>query len=102
MADSEFAILARFEAKPEKTEEVAEFLRGAQEAAEAETGMTSWFAVRFDETRFGIFDTFPDEAGRQAHLEGEIATALLERADDLLVDDPDIDADVDVLAAKHA
>ncbi|UIO99144.1 antibiotic biosynthesis monooxygenase [Halobaculum sp. CBA1158] len=99
MGDSELAILARFEAKPDEAETVAQFLRDAREAAEAEEGMTTWYAVRFDETRFGIFDTFPDEAGRQAHLEGEIATELLERADELFVEEPDIDANVDVIAA---
>jgi len=60
MPDSESAVLARFEAKPDRTDEVAEFRRDARAAAEAEEGMTSWFAVRLDGTRFGICDTFPE------------------------------------------
>jgi len=101
MSDSEYALQARLEAKPEKADEVAEFLEGALPAAEAEEQTTTWFALRLDETTFGIFDTFPDEAGRQAHLDGEIAAELLDRADELLVEDPQID-EIEVLAAKHS
>lgn len=101
MSSSEYAALAQFEAKEGKEDEVEQVLRDSLEKAEAEEGTTTWFALRLDETRFGIFDTFPDEEGRQAHMEGEIATELLGRADELFVDDPDIEADVDVLAAKH-
>ena len=101
MPDSEYALQARLEAKPEKTDEVAEFLESALPAAEAEERTTTWFALRLDETTFGIFDTFPDEAGRQAHLDGEIAAELFERADELFVEDPKVD-EIDVLAAKHS
>jgi len=69
--------------------------------ADAEPATTTWFALRLDETRFGIFDTFPDGDGRQAHLDGEIAAKLMINADDLLVDDPQIE-EVDVLAANHS
>jgi quinol monooxygenase YgiN len=68
--------------------------------AEDEKGTTTWFAFRLDETTFGIFDTFPDEEARQAHLDGDIAAALMANADELLAEDPQID-EVDVLAAKH-
>jgi len=68
--------------------------------AEAEEDTATWFALRLDETTFGIFDTFPDEAGRQAHLDGDIAAALMDRADELLVEEPQID-EIGVLAAKH-
>jgi quinol monooxygenase YgiN len=61
---------------------------------------TTWFALRFDETTFGIFDTFADEEGQQAHLDGEIAAELMDRADELFVEDPQID-EIEVLAAKH-
>jgi len=101
MAESHYALQATLEAKPEKADEVAAFLEGALPRAEAEEGTTTWFALRFDETRFGIFDTFPDEAGRQAHLDGEIAAELLDRADELFVEDPQID-EIEVLAAKHS
>jgi quinol monooxygenase YgiN len=100
MGDSEYALLARFEAKPGKEETVAEFLHDAREAAEAEPGTTTWFAVRFDESRFGIFDTFPDQASRQEHLDGEIAADLLERAEELFAEGPQIE-EVDVLEAIH-
>lgn len=100
MTDSEYALQARLQAKPEKADDVAEFLESALPMAEDEEGTTTWFALRLDETTFGIFDTFPDEEARQAHLDGEIAAALMENADELLEEDPQIDQ-IDVLAAKH-
>lgn len=100
MADSNYALQARIEAKPDKTAEVAEFLESALPMAEDEADTTTWFALRLDETTFGIFDSFPDEAGRQAHLDGDIAAALMERADELLVEEPEI-TEIEVLAAKH-
>ena len=63
MSDFEYALQARLEAKPEKAETVAAFLESALPAAEAEEKTTTWFALRLDETTFGIFDTFPDEEG---------------------------------------
>ncbi|SDF21378.1 putative quinol monooxygenase [Halorientalis regularis] len=101
MSDSEYALLARLEAKDGKEAEVQEFLESALPMAEDEPDTTTWFALRMGESTFGIFDTFPDEDGRQAHLDGEIAAALLEQADDLLAEDPQIE-EVDVLAATHA
>ncbi|RXK48633.1 putative quinol monooxygenase [Halorientalis pallida] len=101
MSDSEYALLARLEAKDGKESEVQEFLESALPMAEDEPDTTTWFALRMGESTFGIFDTFPDEDGRQAHLDGEIAAALMERADDLLAEEPQIE-EVDVLAAKHA
>jgi quinol monooxygenase YgiN len=100
MSDSEYALLARLEAKPGKEDEVQEFLESALPMAEDEPDTTTWFALRMGESTFGIFDTFPDEDGRQAHLDGEIAAALMDRADDLLAEEPQID-EVDVLAATH-
>lgn len=101
MSDSEYALLARFEANEGKEEELAGFLEDALAMAREEPGMTTWFALRFDESSFGIFDTFPDQEGRQAHLEGEIAAALMADDDDLLASGPEI-AEVDVLAAMHS
>lgn len=100
MSDSEYALLARLEAKPGKEAEVEEFLRSALSLAEEEPNTTTWFALRMGDSTFGIFDTFPDEDGRQAHLDGEIAAALEENADKLLEQPPQIDK-VDVLEAKH-
>lgn len=96
---SRCALLARLEAKPGKEEDVERFLRGALPLAEAEPGTRTWFALRFGPASFGIYDTFDTEAGRQAHLDGPIAAALMERAGDLLASPPQIDR-VDLLASK--
>jgi quinol monooxygenase YgiN len=92
-------LLARIVARPVKEDEVAAFLAGALPLAEAEAGTTVWFALRLGPQEFGIFDAFADDRGRQAHLEGRIAAALMARADELLAEPPRIDR-VDVLAAK--
>lgn len=94
-----FALFARLKAKPGKEAEVEAFLQGALELAQAEEATNSWYALKFDEQTFGIFDTFADEAGRQAHLEGQIAAKLSEHADELLAEPPSIEQ-VEVLAAK--
>jgi quinol monooxygenase YgiN len=89
----------RLEAKPGKENEVESFLRGGLPLAQAEPATTAWFAVRLGPSTFGIFDAFPDEAGRQAHLTGPIAAALMAKASELLAQPPLIER-VDVLAAK--
>ncbi|MGZ5969238.1 MAG: putative quinol monooxygenase [Polyangiales bacterium] len=93
------ALLARIVAKPGKEEEVAALLSGALPLAQAEPATISWFAFRMSKTEFGIFDTFPDDAGRKAHLNGKIAAALMAKAPELLAEPPKIDG-VDLLAAK--
>jgi quinol monooxygenase YgiN len=92
-------VLARLEAKPGKEEEVARFLEGALPLAQQEEATTAWFAIRMGPSTFGIFDVFPDEPGREAHLAGPIAAALMQRADELLTEPPMIE-NVDVLASK--
>jgi quinol monooxygenase YgiN len=82
------ALYVELKAKSEKAEELAQFLVTAQPLAAAEPETVAWFVIRFDETTFGIFDTFDDETGRQAHLNGRIAEALMSRADDLLAATP--------------
>ena len=94
------ALLVRLEAKPGKEEEVAEFLRSALPLAQAELGTISWFAFRIGSSTFGIFDTFNDEAGRQAHLSGPIAAALMAKAPELLAKPPIIEK-LDLLAGKQ-
>jgi quinol monooxygenase YgiN len=94
------ALLVRVQAKPGKEAEVAEFLRGALPLAEGEAGTISWFAFQIDSSTFGIFDTFPDEAGRQAHLSGQIAAALMAKAPELLAKPPVIEK-LDILAGKQ-
>ena len=93
------ALLARMEAKPGKEEDVAEFLRSALPLAEAEPATTVWFALRIGKSTFGIFDAFADEAGRQSHLTGQIAAALMAKAPELFSTSPVIEK-VDLLAAK--
>lgn len=92
-------LLVKLEAKPGKVEELQKFLEGALPLANAEEKALVWFALRLGESTFGIFDAFEDDTGRQEHLRGEIATALMGRADELLASPPQIEH-VDVLAAK--
>ena|SRR5689334_9063694 len=93
------ALLVRLEAKPGKEEEVANFLRDGLALVQEEPATTAWFAIQLGPQTFGIFDAFPDEAGRQAHLAGKVAAALKEKASELLAEPPAIEQ-VDVLAAK--
>jgi quinol monooxygenase YgiN len=99
MPNIKLALLARIVAKPGKEEEVAALLSSALPLAQAEPTTITWFAFRLSKSEFGIFDTFPDEAGRQAHLKGPIAAALMSKAPDLLAEPPRIDP-VDLIAAK--
>lgn len=95
------ALFVRLEAKPGKEAEVENFLRGGLPIVEAEPQTITWYALRLGPTTFGIFDTFPDDAGRQAHLQGRVAAALMAKAPELLAKPPSIDK-VSVLAAKIA
>jgi quinol monooxygenase YgiN len=99
MQTTKLSLLARLRARPGKEEEVAAFLAGALPLAQAERGTVVWFAFRLSKSEFGIFDAFPDEASRRAHLEGPIASALMAKADELLAEPPRIEP-VDVLAVK--
>ena len=95
------ALLVELKAKPEKAEDVARFLASAQPLAVAEPDTITWYAARLDINTFMIFDTFEDESGRQAHLSGPIAAALMAHADDLLAAPPKIQQ-ADILAYKLA
>ena len=95
------ALLVRLEAKPGKEAEVEAFLRGGLDIVEGEPATVAWFALRFGPTTFGIFDAFPDETGRQAHLAGRVAAALMAKASELFAQAPAIEK-VDVIAAKLA
>jgi quinol monooxygenase YgiN len=94
-----YAIVAHLEAKPSQANAVAELLIGARALAVEETQTRTWYAWRTGPTSFGIFDTFDDEAGRKAHLEGRIAQALMGKADELLASPPDLRM-ADILAHK--
>ncbi|MEO7704948.1 MAG: antibiotic biosynthesis monooxygenase [Thermoflexales bacterium] len=93
------ALLVRLEAKPGKEMEVESFLRGGLPLVQDEPATTAWFGIRLGPSTFGIFDAFPDEAGRQAHLSGKVAAALMAKAAELFATPPTIEK-VDVLAAK--
>ncbi|HEY7250759.1 MAG TPA: antibiotic biosynthesis monooxygenase [Methylomirabilota bacterium] len=92
-------LLARLEAKPGKEKDVEAFLKGGLPIVEVEPGTVAWFAIRLGPSTFGIFDAFPDEAGREAHLSGRVAQTLKAKADELFARAPAIER-VDVLAVK--
>ncbi|HEY8271993.1 MAG TPA: antibiotic biosynthesis monooxygenase [Pseudobdellovibrionaceae bacterium] len=93
------ALFMRLEAKPGKEGEVEEFLRSGRALVEEEQGTTAWFALRLSQREFGIFDAFPDESGRRAHLSGKVAEALFAKDLDLLAKEPVIEK-IDVIADK--
>ncbi len=95
---AKLALWVRLVAKSGKENEVDQFLRSAVPLVQQETGTTSWFAIRLNNNTFGIFDTFADENGRQAHLQGQVAAALMAKAGELLAEAPQINK-VDVLAS---
>ena len=96
-----FALYAHLKAKSGKAAEVEAFLKSALPLAQKEKGTITWYAFSEDEGSFGIFDTFETEEGRQAHLDGPIAKALMEKAGELLAQPPAIHK-IKVLAAKGA
>ena len=89
----------RLEAKTGREQEVENFLKGALRLVHDEPETLLWFAVRLGPSTFAIIDGFPDEGGRQAHLSGQVATALMESAPDLLAQEPAIER-FDIMAAK--
>jgi quinol monooxygenase YgiN len=93
------ALFVQLEAKPGKEADVENFLLGGLPLVEEEPATTAWFAVRMGPSTFGIFDAFPDEAGRRAHLSGKVAAALMANAAELFSKPPAIEQ-IDVLAAK--
>jgi quinol monooxygenase YgiN len=98
---TKFALYVPLQAKPGREKEVADFLRSAVPLVNAEPGTMSWFAIQESPLRFAIFDTFDDEAGREAHLNGKVAAALMEKAKagDLFDKTPEIHK-IEILAAK--
>ena len=94
-------LLAILKAKSGKGDELGAFLKQGRELAAQEEGTVTWYAFRLDDTTYGIFDTFENEDGRQAHLNGQIPAALAAAGPQLLARDPDIRL-VDVLAVKGA
>ena len=97
----QFALLALLQAKAGKEKEVEEFLRSARSLAVQESGTTTWYAVKLAPGKYGIFDTFPDEKSRNAHLTGEIAKQLFAKAPELFSEAPQVEK-LEILAAKAA
>jgi quinol monooxygenase YgiN len=95
------AFLARFEAKPGKEQAVAELLDAALAMAKKEPDTIEWYALRLSPSTFGVFDTFNDEEGRQKHITGPIAQALIAKAPELFASPPSIEP-VDLLGVKTA
>jgi quinol monooxygenase YgiN len=92
-------LLVTLDATPGKEDDLAAFLTGALPLVDQEPQTTAWFAVRLASSRFAIFDAFPSEAGREAHLAGPVAAALMKNAPELLATEPRIET-VHVLASK--
>ena len=92
-------LLVTLEAKPGREADVQRFLGGGLALVNEEPETTAWFAIRMGPSSYGIFDVFPTDAGRQAHLQGRVAEALMAQAADLFAEPPDI-GNLDVLAAK--
>jgi quinol monooxygenase YgiN len=93
------ALWVALEAKPGKEKELEDFLTGALPLVQAEPATVTWYAVRMGPGRFGIFDTFADDAGREAHLQGKVAAALMAKAAELLAKPPKIEK-IGIMAAK--
>ena len=100
---TKFALYVPLEAKPGKEKEVADFLQSAVPLVKAEPGTVSWYAIQEGPSSFAIFDTFDDEAGRDAHLNGKVAAALMEKstAGDIFDKKPEIHK-LDIIADKSA
>ncbi len=99
MEMTQHALYVQLEAKPGKEQEVASFLSNARSMVNDEPDTTAWFAIRMGPTTFGIFDAFANERGREAHLQGKVASQLKSKASQLFTRDPEI-RKVDVLADK--
>ncbi|MGH8274192.1 MAG: putative quinol monooxygenase [Gammaproteobacteria bacterium] len=94
-----YALYAHLKAKSGKGPDVEAFLADALPLVQEEEGTVTWYAIKEDDSSFSIFDTFENEAGRDAHLEGKVAEALKEKADELFAEPPAIHK-LDILAAK--
>jgi quinol monooxygenase YgiN len=95
----QFALLAQLSARPGKEAAVEEFLVSARALVLREIGTITWYAVKFDSSLYGIFDTFPNQESRDAHLNGQIAELLFAKAEELFSEPPAIQM-LDILATK--
>ena len=93
------ALYVHLKAKPGKERDLEEFLKAAAPIVQGEPDTVAWFAIKMGDAEFAIFDAFPSDAGRDAHLQGDVAAALMQKADELLAEAPAIHR-IDVLADK--
>lgn len=96
---AKYALYASLKAKPGKESDVEAFLKQGAEMSKSENGTVTWYGLKEGEGQYAVFDTFDDEAGREAHLTGAIANALMAKADELFSEAPKIHK-IDVLATK--
>ena len=96
---TQHALYVQLEAKPGKEQEVASLLSSARTMVNDEPDTTAWFAIRMGPRTFGIFDAFMNERGREAHLQGKLASQIMSKASQLFVNTPEIQR-VEVLADK--
>jgi quinol monooxygenase YgiN len=94
------ALFARFEAKPGKEKAVENFLKKGLELANQEPTTIMWYALKLESRVYGVFDAFADESGRQTHLTGPIAKALMESTPELFVAPPSIER-IELLGVKN-
>lgn len=95
------ALAVKLVAKPGREADVEAFLNSGLPLVNEEPLTVTWYAIKFNENTFGIFDTFEGDEGRDAHLNGKVADALMAKAGELLAEPPKIEK-VDILAAKPA
>ncbi|MDP9160659.1 MAG: antibiotic biosynthesis monooxygenase [Acidobacteriota bacterium] len=100
MGTVKVGLWVRLDAKPGKEKEVESFLQSAEPLVQQEPQTIAWFAIRIAPSSFGIFDVFADDSGRQAHLSGKVAAALMAKAPELLSKPPSIEK-IDVLTSKR-
>jgi quinol monooxygenase YgiN len=96
---TQHALYVQLEAKPGKEQEVAAFLSSARSMIDQEPDTTAWFAIKMGPRMFGIFDAFASERGREAHLQGKVASQLMARAPQLFANQPEMQR-VDIIADK--
>ena len=92
-------LYVQLEAKPGKESDVENFLKGGLALVQEEPETIAWFALKMGPSTYGIFDAFPGNEGRQAHLSGKVAAALMAQAGELFSEPPEIHK-LDVLASK--
>ena len=97
---AKYALYVQLKAKPGKAGEVEAFLKQGAEMSKAENGTVTWYGIKEDDDAYAVFDTFDDEAGREAHLKGDIAKALMANAENLFSNTPLQIHKIEIIADK--